>query len=113
MMAYYTKHLFFCVNLREGGKACCQLHDAENICAYAKQEIKSRLPAGAGGIRVSKSGCLGRCQEGPSLVIYPEGTWYRYANRQDIDEIIQEHLINGNLVTRLLMPVQQVPEQKG
>lgn len=59
---------------------------------------------GPGKIRVSKSGCLGRCSEGPCIVIYPEAVWYTYASKADIDEIINSYLLAGQPVERLLLP---------
>ncbi len=58
---------------------------------------------GPGKIRVSKSGCLGRCSSGPCIVIYPEGIWYTYSSFADIDEIIQSHLIENKPVDSLLI----------
>lgn len=53
--------------------------------------------------RVNKSGCLGRCELGPVLVVYPDGVWYTYESTADIDEIIESHLLNGQIVSRLLV----------
>ena len=47
--------------------------------------------SGPGKIRVNKSLCLDRCEEGPICVVYPEGTWYTYVDESDIDEIIESH----------------------
>jgi (2Fe-2S) ferredoxin len=47
------------------------------------------------------AGCLDRCGEGPVLVVYPEAVWYTYVDQSDIDEIIDEHLVNGSVVERL------------
>ncbi len=102
-MSFYQKHIFFCTNQRSNGKKCCQQADAETMCAYAKQRLRSLYLAGEGKVRVSKSGCLGRCDEGPMVLIYPEGTWYNYANQADIEEIIQVHIIEGGVVERLLV----------
>jgi len=52
---------------------------------------------------VNTSGCLDRCEEGPVCVVYPEGTWYTYIDEQDIDEIIENHLVGGEVVKRLLL----------
>lgn len=68
---------------------------------YAKARIKALGLSGEGKIRVNTAGCLDRCSEGPVLVIYPEGTWYTYVDKDDIDEIIGEHLIGGRIVERL------------
>ena len=45
--------------------------------------------------------CLDRCDEGPVLVVYPEAVWYTYVDREDIDEILSEHIENGRIVERL------------
>ena len=68
---------------------------------YAKQCTKSLGIAGKGGVRINTAGCLDRCDEGPVIVVYPEGVWYTYVDREDIDEIIEEHLLNGRVVKRL------------
>jgi len=52
-------------------------------------------------VRINTAGCLDRCQEGPVLVVYPEGVWYTYIDQSDVDEIIKEHLVNGHIVERL------------
>ena len=102
---YYQKHIFFCVNQREEGRQCCANKNASALCEYAKKRIKMLGLSGMGKIRVNQSGCLGRCKEGPVLVIYPDGIWYTYTNEQDIDAIIEEHLLNGRKVKRLLLPM--------
>lgn len=102
-MGYYRFHIFFCTNERSNGKRCCQDIGAEKMCQYAKQRIKALGLSGKGGIRVSRSGCLGRCAEGPVVVIYPEGIWYTYSSKEDIDEIIFEQVRNGRQIERLLL----------
>ena len=100
-MSFYAHHVFFCVNQRTNGEACCANHDAENVRAYAKQRIKALGLGGAGKVRVNSAGCLDRCDEGPVIVIYPEEVWYTYVDRSDVDEIIEEHIVNGRIVERL------------
>lgn len=100
-MSHYQQHVFFCTNQREQGK-CCQQAGADELRAYAKSRIKELGLAGQGRVRINNAGCLGRCAEGPNIVIYPEGIWYTYANQSDIDEIIQRHLIEGRVVERLV-----------
>ena len=100
-MSYFSRHVFFCCNQREGGKPCCAEHDAVALRDYCKETVKALGISGPGKLRVNSAGCLDRCALGPVLVIYPEAVWYRYANRQDIDEIIAEHLIAGRVVERL------------
>jgi (2Fe-2S) ferredoxin len=56
---------------------------------------------GEGKVRINKAGCLDRCDHGPVMVVYPEAVWYTYVDKEDVEEIIQEHLINGRVVERL------------
>lgn len=100
-MSYYRYHVFFCINQREDGRACCANHGSASLRDYAKERVKALGLAGKGGVRVNTAGCLDRCEEGPVIVVYPEGTWYTYVDEQDIDEIIDEHLVHGRVVERL------------
>ena len=101
IMSYYRYHVFFCTNLRVDGSACCQRFDAQAMRDYVKQRSRELGIAGPGGIRINTAGCLDRCEEGPVLVVYPEAVWYTYLDRDDLDEIIDEHLQNGRVVERL------------
>ncbi|CAM4399008.1 MAG: Ferredoxin, 2Fe-2S [Legionellaceae bacterium] len=85
---YYKKHIFFCVNQRSDGEPCCNNFGAENAFTYIKTKVKSLGLAGKKKIRVNKAGCLGRCDEGPVIVIYPDEIWYRYKNEADLDKIV-------------------------
>ncbi len=98
---FYRYHMFFCVNQRDDGSACCGGRGAQAMRDYAKQKVKALGLSGPGGVRVNNAGCMDRCELGPVIVIYPEGTWYTYIDQDDIDEIIDEHLINGRPVERL------------
>ncbi|MGB0212562.1 (2Fe-2S) ferredoxin domain-containing protein [Algiphilus sp.] len=103
---YYRHHLFFCCNRREAGAArpCCAARGAERVRAYAKERIKALGRNGMGDVRINMAGCLDRCEQGPVLVVYPEGVWYRYLDEDDIDDIIHEHIENGRIVERLRIP---------
>ena len=70
---------------------------------YAKEKVKALGLAGQGRVRINNAGCLDRCEEGPTIVIYPEGIWYTYVDKEDIDEIIEQHLVHGRVVERLKM----------
>jgi len=98
----YKHHLFFCLNERSNGENCCAQHNAFELFTYAKNRIKELGLSGAGKIRVNKAGCLDACNLGPVMVIYPEGIWYTFIDTDDIEEIIQSHLIKGKSVERLL-----------
>jgi (2Fe-2S) ferredoxin len=102
-MSYYSHHVFCCCNQRDGGRVCCNDKGASEIRDYAKQRVKELGLSGEGKVRINQAGCLDRCEEGPCVVVYPEGVWYSYVDRADIDEIIEEHLRHGRIVERLTM----------
>ncbi len=102
-MTYYVQHVFFCTNQRDNDKKCCQQACASEMLEYAKMRVKELGLTDNHQVRINKAGCLGRCAEGPAIVIYPEGVWYGYRNEADIDEIIETHLVNHKIVNKLLM----------
>ncbi len=99
--AYFQHHVFFCINERNDGRACCADRNAQALQEYAKKRLKTLDMNGPGKIRINKAGCLDRCEEGPVLVVYPEGIWYTYIDEEDIEEIVDSHLIAGKPVERL------------
>ncbi len=101
---YFQRHIFFCLNERASGEACCAQHQAQQAFERCKAQVKALGLAGPGKVRVNKSGCLDRCAAGPVAVVYPEGVWYTYVDGSDIDEIIESHLKNGQVVERLRTP---------
>ncbi|MBX9810995.1 MAG: NAD(P)H-dependent oxidoreductase subunit E [Burkholderiales bacterium] len=100
-VSYYQRHVFFCCNQREPGAQCCNNHGSQKMREYAKDRIKALKLSGPGRVRINMAGCLDRCEQGPVLVVYPEAVWYTYVDKEDIDEIIREHLQNGRIVERL------------
>jgi len=103
-MSYYRRHVFICTNRREDGSQCCAQCGAESLRGYLKSRAKELGIAGQGGVRINAAGCLDRCAEGPVMVIYPEAVWYTYVDREDLEEILQQHLIEGRAVERLRIP---------
>ncbi len=55
-------------------------------------------------MRANKSGCLDQCARGTTVVVYPEGTWYGGVTAEDVEEIIREHIVGGEIVDRLVIP---------
>ncbi len=100
-MSYFDKHVFICTNQREAGEPCCNNLGGSDMFAYAKDRIGALKKNGPGAIRINKAGCLGRCDQGPVMVVYPEETWYSFIDNEDLEEIIQEHLVNDRVVERL------------
>lgn len=105
-MSYYKNHVFFCTNLREDGSQCCAPHNTQEMRNYMKQRSKELGLVHSGEVRVNTAGCLNRCDFGPVIVVYPDETWYTFVDKEDIDEIIEEHLVKGNKVERLMIDNQ-------
>lgn len=108
---FYDTHVFCCLNQREAGhpRSCCNDRGGAELYEYMKSRAKD---LGIKKIRVNKSGCLERCELGPVLVVYPEGIWYAYSTHEDVDEIIERHIMKGELVERLILDNgQMVPKQ--
>ena len=102
--SYFGRHIFFCLNERKNGEACCANFRAQEAFDRCKAQVKQAGISGPGQVRVNKAGCLDRCAAGPVAVVYPEAVWYSYVDSADIDEIVESHLKNGKVVQRLLTP---------
>jgi (2Fe-2S) ferredoxin len=100
-MSYFRRHVFFCCNQRQPPEKCCANAGAADMQKYAKQRVKALGISGPGEVRINKAGCLDRCEEGPVIVVYPEAVWYTYVDEADIDEIIDRHVVGGEVVERL------------
>ena len=68
-----------------------------------KARVKKLGLNGEGKVRINRAGCFDRCGEGPILVVYPQAIWYTFVDNDDIDEIIESHLVNGTVVKRLII----------
>ena len=109
---YYQAHVFCCVNERPAGhpRGCCKNKGAEKLRNYMKARAKE---LGLQDVRVNQAGCLDRCELGPTVVIYPEGIWYAIASVEDAEAVLQEHLIGGRRVERLMLqPGDKLPEDR-
>jgi (2Fe-2S) ferredoxin len=102
-MKRFEKHVFICENKRpsDNPKGCC----FDKGSAAVREAFKKRI-AELGlktEIRANSSGCLDACEFGASVVIYPEQVWYGRVTVDDVEEIIQSHLIKNEPVKRLLI----------
>ncbi|MCC7430203.1 (2Fe-2S) ferredoxin domain-containing protein [bacterium] len=103
MVSKYEKHVFICTNKRETNdkRGCCATKNSEAIQLKLKSELQKR---GLGlKIRANKAGCFDFCENGPVLVVYPEGIWYQKVTPDDVEEIVENHLVGGIPVERLKM----------
>jgi len=101
MNNFYQYHAFFCNNQRKNNKKCCGNINTKEMYRYAKDKCRESNLLGKNKIGISETRCLGRCIDGPVIVIYPQETWYRWKTKEDIDEIINSHFINHQIVNRL------------
>lgn len=101
--SWYRCHVFCCTNERPAGhpQGSCAKRGGQRLRDYMKARAKE---LGLSDVRINSSGCLDRCEHGPTMVIYPQGVWYHYESREDVEEILSRHLIGGEVVERLLLP---------
>lgn len=86
----YRKHLYVCVNQREPGKSCCAAGGGEAILEKLKAAARERGLKGK--VRVSRSGCMDLCAQGPNVMVAPDHRWYAHVALEDVDRIIAEEL---------------------
>lgn len=100
-MKRFEKHIFVCENKRpqDHPRGCCQ----EKGGVEVRELFKSRLKqlGLSSNIRANSSGCLDACEFGVTIVIYPEQIWYGGVKKEDVEEIIQSHLVNNKPVEKL------------
>lgn len=101
-MAPFDKHIFICCNRREAGhpRGCCDPTGSEALQKAFKKAIAER---GLKRVRANKAGCLDQCEKGPTVVVYPDTVWYGRVTEADVNEIVEQHIIGGRPVERLLM----------
>ena len=100
MAPVFDVHILVCTNQRTGRLSCGETHGLELVAEFKKQlnSIKAGLK-----VRANKSGCLGICDFGPTVAIYPEGIFYVGVQKEDVKEIIEAHLIHKTVVQRLIL----------
>lgn len=107
--SYYRLHIFACTNTRpdKHPRGSCAARGGQKLRDYMKASAKA---LGIEGVRVNSAGCLDRCELGPVVVIYPEGVWYGVQTTEDIDEILQTHVLDGGRVERLMLAPDAQPD---
>ena len=97
----FEKHVFVCTNQRTGSErlSCGEQHGLELTAAFKKSihDKKLLIP-----VRAQRAGCLGICDFGPTVAIYPEGIFYVNVQLSDVEEIVQSHIVENKIVERLL-----------
>ncbi|MGA2753594.1 MAG: methyltransferase [Terracidiphilus sp.] len=93
-------HLFICTQQKPAGIPCCPASGSLAVLDVLDREIETRgLDS---DVQVTTSGCMGLCDEGPVMIVYPAGVWYRRVQPSDVSEIVEKHLRDGKPVDRLM-----------
>ncbi|HEU4726979.1 MAG TPA: (2Fe-2S) ferredoxin domain-containing protein [Kofleriaceae bacterium] len=105
-MPSFQRHVFVCINERapDNPKGCCKLKGGPDVRDRLKAELAARGLSKI--IRANNAGCLDQCENGVTVVVYPEQVWYGHVTADDIPEIVDKHLVHGEVVKRLLLPNQ-------
>ena len=90
----YQRHAILCA-----GKKCEPAEDRAAI-QYLKKRLADEGLEGA--VRANRAGCLGVCEQGPIMVVYPEGLWYCRLNEENLDRVIEQHFKHGKPVDELI-----------
>ena len=103
-MPGFETHLFVCTNRRAEGhpRGCCDEKGSYELLLRFKKALEDRGLKGR--MRANKAGCLDHCETGATVVVYPEGVWYGGVTLDDVEEIVEEHLLQGRPVERLRLP---------
>lgn len=98
-MEPFRHHIFVCTQEKPEGVPCCPASGSFGVLQALHRELG--VQGLSGDVQVSSCGCLGLCDEGPVMITYPEGVWYRKVKAEDVSEIVSSHLRNGKVVSRL------------
>lgn len=105
-MPTFQRHVFVCINERAADhpRGSCKARGGVDVRDALKAELTKRGLAKL--IRANNAGCLDQCENGVTVVVYPEQVWYGHVTVNDVAELVERHLVNGEIVTRLLLPEQ-------
>lgn len=98
-------HIFVCVQRRPPGhprSSCAHRNGEELFNAFSQELIKRNLQT----VALTQTGCLGPCQAGANVLIYPSGTMYGWVEPEDVAKIIETHVIGGEVYQDKLAPAE-------
>lgn len=100
------RHIFLCADTRECG--CASAEQMKASMKYLKKRLKELKLSPKGGVARTASQCFDICTGGPIAVVYPDGVWYGHCDETALEEIIQRHLIHGEVAEDYLIARSQV-----
>lgn len=105
-MPTFQRHVFVCVNERppDHPRGSCKQKGGAEVRDALKKALAARGVKSE--VRANNAGCLDQCERGITVVVYPEQVWYGGVTVADVDELVERHLIGGEVVERLLLPDQ-------
>jgi len=104
-MRPYAHHFLVCLTNRPPfGQPSCGARGSTDLLARLQRGLDRKRLTEQGLSMATGTTCLGLCEDGPNVVVYPEGTWYRGVSPDDVPELIESHAVDGNIVDRLRNP---------
>ena len=108
-MEPFRHHVFVCTQQKPEGVTCCPASGSMSVLGALHGELgKQGL---SDDVQVTTCGCLGLCDDGPIMIVYPEGVWYRKLTPADVPEIVASHLCGGSC--RIAPPMERSSRDEG
>jgi len=92
-------HVFVCTQVKPADIPACSARGSLDVLARLRELVAAK--GLTDDVLITECGSIGLCELGPNMIVYPGGTWYSGVGVDDVNEIVEQHLINGKIVDRL------------